>query len=76
MDTKMSLSASVGFRELLDAFDFVSASNDYDHQAYISIKDGTVHYVTHLGDMDEEVPEDIEESDQYINISMFRIEII
>ena len=68
MATNVSKSVAVSFAELLDAFEFVSVSNDYDHLAYVCINTGAIWCVSRDGGGDEDVPEDIEESDQYISI--------
>ena len=68
MATGMSQSASVSFRELEDAFEFVSVSNDYEHRAYICIATGRIYFVLDLVDVDDDTPEGIEDSDQYISV--------
>jgi hypothetical protein len=68
MDTEMARSFSIRFSELRDAYEFVSASNDYEHHAYICINTGVIHCVSDQLDMEEDVPEDIGESDQYISV--------
>ncbi len=39
-----------------------------EHQAYISIDTGTIHWISELNPLEEEIPEDLETSDRYIAI--------
>jgi hypothetical protein len=62
------MSVPVSLRELVDAFEFVSISNDYEHKAYICIATGAIQCVSGIVDMAADLPEDVEESDQYISV--------
>ncbi len=39
-----------------------------EHQAYISIDTGSIHWISEANPLDEEIPEDLETSDRYIAI--------
>lgn len=67
MAARLSKSVSVRFSELLDAFEFVNAGMPLENQAYICTDTGTIYLVSSIVDM-EEVPDDIETSDQYLNV--------
>ncbi len=53
---------------LLDAFDWVSCQLMYINSAYVSKVDGRIYYLSELDQFEEDIPEDIEDSDQYISI--------
>jgi len=58
--------AAVKLSELVDAFEFVSVSGFEENRAYVCRKTGRVFWVSDVVDMDEEeLPEDLDESDQY-----------
>ncbi len=46
---------------------FVSMSPQYEHYAYLNKQTGETYYVSTLGDSDE-LPEDLEENEKYLNI--------
>jgi hypothetical protein len=68
MTTKMPRSVSISFNELFDACEFVSFSNDYDHQAYICANTGKIYFASTMADVEEDVPDDLQTSDQYISV--------
>jgi catechol 2,3-dioxygenase-like lactoylglutathione lyase family enzyme len=57
--------AAVKLHELIDAFDFASAGEPFEHGAYLNLEAGTFHFES---DPDEELPEDIEDPDRYVAI--------
>jgi hypothetical protein len=57
----------VDFREISDAFDFVSFGSMYEHQAFLDKETGKIYYHSEFGDDLEELPEDID-CDRYIGI--------
>jgi hypothetical protein len=59
---------AVKYEDLSAAFDFVSSAAPMEHHAYISIDTGTIHWISELNPLEEEVPEDLETSDRYIAI--------
>jgi hypothetical protein len=63
-----SPTAKVRFSELLNAFEFVSFGGDIDHDAYIDLDTGAIHYLSSENELEEEVPEDLESSDRYLAV--------
>jgi hypothetical protein len=59
---------AIPYEELISAFEFVSAAAPAEHNAYISLDTGQIHWVSELASMDEEVPEDLDTSDRYISV--------
>ena len=59
---------SVDLDELLEAVEFVSAGMLTEHRAYISSDYGAIYWVSESGDVDEDAPKDLEESDRYIAV--------
>src|SRR5262245_20252524 len=39
-----------------------------EHRAYVSLDTGTIYWISELNPLDEEIPEDLDESDRYIAI--------
>lgn len=60
--------AAVKYEDLSDAFDFVSSAAPMEHEAYISIDTGRIYWVSSAGTLEEELPDDFEESDRYLAI--------
>lgn len=58
--------ASVRYVDLEDAYDFVSASPDYEHRVYLALETGQLYWVSDVVPLDEEVPEDLDTSDRYV----------
>lgn len=59
---------AVKLDHLLDAFEFVSAGQPMEHEAYLCVETGVIHYHSELGDDEEPLPDDIEDSEKYIEI--------
>ena len=59
---------TVKYEDLSAAFDFVSFAAPMEHQAYISIDTGAIHWISQANPLEEEIPEDLETSDRYIAI--------
>jgi hypothetical protein len=57
---------AVKYDELSEAFDFVSFAAPMEHQAYIDRTTGKIYWVSDA--IEDEVPEDLDASDQYIAI--------
>ncbi len=57
----------INFKEIMDAFDFVSFAQMYEHQAFLDKETGKIYLQSELGDNEEDLPEDIYE-DKYIEI--------
>jgi len=68
MAAESSKPVSVKYSEVLDAFEFVSAGMQYEHQAYICTNTGTVYSVSDMIDLEEELPEDLETAYHYIGV--------
>jgi hypothetical protein len=60
--------ATVKFSELDDAFLFVSSCAPFEHNAYIDVETGEIHYESDESEMEEDVPDDLESSDRYISV--------
>jgi hypothetical protein len=61
------MSATVQFADLLEAFEWVSASATYETAAYVSRTTGKVYWSSAEG-LDEELPEDIEDGAVYVAV--------
>ena len=59
---------SVDLDALVEAVEFVSAGVLTEHRAYVSIDAGAICLVSESGDLDDDAPEDLEESDRYIGV--------
>ncbi len=59
---------TVRFDDLLEAFEFVSAGQLLEHEAYLCVETGVVHCYSEFEDLDEALPEDVEDSERYIPI--------
>jgi hypothetical protein len=59
---------TVKYSDLSAAFDFVSFAAPMEHRAYISVDTGAIYWVSEGDSLEEEVPDDLETSDQYIAI--------
>lgn len=56
------------YRDLESAFDFVSAAAPNEHAAYIALDDGRIHWVSEHGEIDEPVPDDLDQEGRYIEV--------
>jgi hypothetical protein len=61
----MTLSAPVKYDDLLAAYEWVSSSPD-DGEAFVSRVTGNVHWSSSMMELDEELPEDIEDGSVYV----------
>ena len=61
----MKPSAPVKYDDLLAAYEWVSSSPD-DSEAFVSRVTGNVHWTSSTMDLDEELPEDIEDGSVYV----------
>jgi hypothetical protein len=59
---------SINLDELRNAFEFVSSGPSSEHSAYICMNTGIIYWTSNVMDLEEEVPDDIETSDQYIAV--------
>lgn len=61
----MTLSAPVKYDDLLAAYEWVSSSPD-DSEAFVSRVTGNVHWSSSTMELDDELPEDIEDGSVYV----------
>jgi hypothetical protein len=60
---------AVDARELRNAFDFVSVSDPFDHNAWICLDTGKIYWRSSATELDDEdLPEDIDDSDRYLAV--------
>jgi hypothetical protein len=60
---------AVNVNDLSDAFEFVSAGDGIDIvEAYISLDTGKIYWVSDAVPEEEEIPEDLQTSDRYIEV--------
>ena len=64
----MNLRPSVRLDDLEMAFEFVSAGEPMEYEAYLSLETGTIHYHSEYGEIEEPLPADIDDQDKYIMI--------
>ncbi len=53
----------MNYRELLDVYDFVSSSPDYENQVLLSRSTGKAYCISAFGGETDDLPEDLEEDD-------------
>ena len=58
----------VNYSELLEAYEFVSFGAPMEHQAFISLDTGKIYWVSSVSEVEDELPEDLGESDRYIEV--------
>jgi hypothetical protein len=57
----------INFKDIMEAFDFVSFGQMYEHQAFLDKETGKIYWHSEFGDNTEELPEDIADK-KYIEI--------
>jgi hypothetical protein len=62
------VTVAVKFSELLDAFEFVSVAGPFDNRAYVDQITGKIYLVSDELELEEELPDDLEESDRYLAV--------
>jgi len=62
------LTVAVKFSELMDAFEFVSVAGPFDNRAYVDVITGKIYLVSDELELEEELPDDLEESDRYLAV--------
>jgi len=60
--------AHVYLSELVDAHEWVSSAGPYENAAYVSRESGRIFWATDSGDLEEELPEDIEDGTLYVAV--------
>jgi hypothetical protein len=68
MTVETSKPVSLSYRDLFVAFECVSACTAGESEAYICRKTGRIYLVSTLVDSDEDLPDDIETSEQYLRL--------
>jgi hypothetical protein len=58
----------VEFSELVDAFEFASFGGGFEHRAYVDRITGKIYCVSDDFEPEEELPDDLEESDRYLAV--------
>jgi hypothetical protein len=58
----------VRFEEIQEAFEFVSAAGVGEHQAFLCMQSGKIYWQSDLSDLDDELPDDIEDDEKYLAI--------
>ena len=64
----MTSSAPVSFADLLAAYEWVSASAPMENDAYVSRATGKIHWASSVTDVEEELPEDVEDGSIYVAV--------
>ena len=59
---------AIPYDEISSAFEFVSATAPAEHNAYISLDTGKIHWVSELVSVGEELPDDLDTSDRYVSV--------
>ena len=59
---------AIKYPDLRDAFDFVSFGAPFESNAFLCVDTGVIYCTSNTGELDEEVPDDLETSDRYIAI--------
>ncbi len=58
---------AIEFKDIMDAFNFVSFGQVYEHQAFLDKKTGKTYWHSEFGDNEEELPDDIDD-ERYVEI--------
>jgi hypothetical protein len=62
------VTVAVRFSDLMDAFEFVGVAGPFDNRAYVDLITGKIYLVSDEVELEEEPPEDLEESDRYLAV--------
>ena len=68
MSDKPPKTVRVKFAELLSAFEFSNVGGTSGFHAYVGLDTGKFYFVTGQDDLDEDVPDDIDELDKYLHM--------
>jgi hypothetical protein len=68
MSDKLSKTVSINFADLLDALEFASVGDLSGYAAYVGLETGKIYCVSGQEDLDEDIPDDIAESDDYLAV--------
>lgn len=64
----MESDVQVSFADLLAAFDWVNSGSPWENSAFVSRETGAIHWTSTLIDLEEELPEDIEDASVYVRV--------
>src|SRR4051812_27889229 len=64
----MNTSALISFDDLLNTFEWVSSSESRENEAFVSRVTGQIHWSSSFSDLEEELPEDIEDGSIYLAV--------
>jgi hypothetical protein len=64
----MESDALVSYADLLEAFEWVSSSAPMENSAFVSRKTGATHWASVLMELEDELPEDIEDGSIYVAV--------
>ena len=64
----MEPSAPVAFIDILDAFEWVSATADFENAAYICRSTGITYFTSSSMDVEDDLPDDIDDGSLYIAV--------
>jgi hypothetical protein len=56
----------VKWSEFIDAFEFASSGAPLESRAFVNLDTGSLHLISDVVDLEEEIPEDLEVSDRYL----------
>ena len=59
---------AVEYEDLLLALEFVSSSPPTENSAYVSLDTGKIYWASSLNPIEDDAPDDLEESDRYIAV--------
>jgi hypothetical protein len=62
------VTVAVNFSELMDAYEFASVAGPFDNRAYVDLITGKINLVSDERELEEEFPDDLEESDRYLAV--------
>ena len=62
------MTVAVKFSELIDAFEFTSVAGSFVSRAYVDQITGKIYLVSDELELEEELPDDLEESDRYLAV--------
>jgi hypothetical protein len=59
---------AIKFKDIEDGFDFLNFGMQGEHQAFLNIHTGKIYWYSEFGDNEEELPEDIDNEEIYIEL--------
>ena len=68
----MNSRAIVKLDDLEMAFEFVSSGEPMEYEAYLSLETGVIHYHSEYGEIEDPLPDDVDDEDKYVIIPQKR----